>query len=153
MDGASRYPVNPKRLGTSLLMVAITAVTATACRPALERSDVLGSWEYTRGPRFSSIDVLNDGTYRQLITANGTQELSTTSAWSWEQVAGHGMGISFKTFHSIRDDGSAISTPPGWWFVVPERGMFAKTPKLVVFEDEGIEFTKRSSPCPAATQN
>jgi len=134
-------------------MVAITAVTVTACRPSLERSDVLGSWQCTRGPQFSCIDILNDGTYRQLITANGTQELSTTSTWSWEQVAGHGMGISFKTFHSIRDDGSAISTPPGWWFVVPERGMFAKTPKLVVFEDEGIEFTKRSSPCPAPTQN
>jgi hypothetical protein len=63
------------------------------------------------------------------------------------------MGISFKTFHSLRDDGSAISTPPGWWFVVPERSVFAKTPKLVVFEDEGIAFIKRNSPCPAPTQN
>jgi hypothetical protein len=153
MDRTSRDPVKPEHLWTYVLMIAITALAITGCQSSVERTDILGSWECSRGPRFSCIDVLNDGTYRQLITANGTQELSTTSTWSWEQVAGHGMGISFKTFHSLRDDGSAISTPPGWWFVVPERGMYAKTPKLVVFEDEGIAFIKRNSPCPGPTQN
>jgi hypothetical protein len=92
MDRASRDPVKPKRLWTSVLMAAITALTTTGCRPSLERADVLGSWECTRGPRFSCVDVLNDGTYRQLITANGTQELSTTSTWGWEEVAGQWHG-------------------------------------------------------------
>jgi hypothetical protein len=79
---------------------------------------------------------------------NGVHEFSSSSTWSWERVADDGMGIACTGFHHIDDDGSGIKNPPGWWVVVPERSLIFGAARLVVFEDEGIEFTKRDSPCP-----
>lgn len=153
MDRTSRNPIAPHIPGFCRLLLATAAATFIGCRSAVERTEILGSWECARGPRVSCFDIYDDGTYRQLITVHGTTELSSTSTWVWESLAGEGMGISFRRFYSISHDGSAISTRPGWWAVVPQRSLFSSTPTLIVFDDEGIAFTKRSTPCPAGDKD
>ena len=148
MDRTNHHSITAliMRQRAAILVAALCMISG--CRVNLTRQEVIGSWECTRGPRLSCIDILDDGTYQQVILVNGARELSSTSVWRWEEIANEGMGISFKGFHTIRNDGSAVEEPPGWWAVIPDRRILIGSPELVVFEDEGIAFTKRKTPCP-----
>lgn len=117
------------------------------CRTAMDKHEVIGSWECARGSRVSCVDVRPEGSYAQTITAGGRKELSTSSTWTWESKPDEGMGILFRGFQHLNDRGEPSDKPAGLWLVVPERRIPFGAPRLVVSDDEGIYYTKRSTPC------
>jgi hypothetical protein len=119
------------------------------CQTVMDKVEVVGSWECARGARVSCVDVRPDGSYTQTITAAGSKELSTSSTWTWELKSDEGMGILFKGFQHLHDRGEAADKPAGLWLVVPERRIPFGAPRLVVSDDEGIYYSKRSTPCEA----
>jgi hypothetical protein len=125
----------------------IIVTLMVGCQTAMNKGEGIGSWECARGARVSCVDVQSNGTYTQTITAAGRKELSTSSTWTWESKPDEGMGILFKGFQHLNDRGEASDKPAGLWLVVPERRVPFGTPRLVVSDDEGIYYSKRSTPC------
>jgi hypothetical protein len=134
--------------GAFLLVVALIA----GCRTAVDKGDVVGSWECRRGSRVSCVVVQPDGYYRQTISFAGRRELSASSTWTWELKPDEGMGILFKGFQHLNDRGEASDKPAGFWLVVPERRVPFGAPRLVVSDDEDIYYRKRSTACETQAQ-
>ena len=124
-------------------------VLLSGCRVPLDKQEVVGAWESRRGERVSCVYVKLDGSYTQVITFAGREELSTSSTWTWELKSDEGMGILFKQFQHLNDRGEAADRPAGLWLVVPERRAPFGIPRLVVSDDEGIFYRKRSTACDA----
>jgi hypothetical protein len=135
----------------NLRVFVIAVALACGCQVAIDKGEVIGSWECTRGERISCVDVQPDGSYAQTITVAGRRELSTSSTWTWELKPDEGMGVLFKGFQHLNDRGEASDKPAGLWLVVPERRVPFGAPRLVVSDDEGIYYHKRSNPCAAPT--
>lgn len=131
----------------NLRVFVIVLALAGGCQVAIDKGEVIGPWECTRGERISCVDVQPDGSYAQTITVAGRRELSTSSTWTWELKPDEGMGILFKGFQHLNDRGEAADKPPGLWLVVPERRIPFGAARLVVSDDEGIYYRKRSTPC------
>lgn len=129
---------------SKLIAFLICLSGLVSCR-AVDPKEVIGSWEYARGPRRSCIDVLPDGTYRQVIYNQGALELQNESNWTIDTIGGE-KRVTFEKFRNITDDGQSIKVP-GFWPVAPSRTFFSGELQLRLSYDQDLFYRRLDGPC------
>jgi hypothetical protein len=130
-----------------LVIITLILIHEIAWYNLAESIEVMGSWEYTRGPRRSCIDVFADGTYKNLIWNQGNLELQVTSKWTIED---NGKEVTFEKFRHLSRDGSSIKIAD-YWITRPFRSVIFSKTEIIISYDENLSYKRREAACDVVT--
>lgn len=88
-----------------------------ACARPLEKTEVLGTYEFVLGSVREVVVIGDDGKYTNSLYENGTLVWSDRGEWTYEQQPSD-TGVTFTAF---RFGIPGHSAQPGLWFVVPSK--------------------------------
>jgi hypothetical protein len=125
-----------------LLILVLVLLIEIARYNLAAPEEVIGSWEYSRGPRRSCIDVHADGTYKHIIENQGQLELESSAKWTIDNPT----QVSFEKFQHLSDNGDSIKRPV-FWILMPYRTILLTKAELRLSFDEDLLYQKRKTSC------